>query len=48
MKSDADEAMTAKEKRFARPRAIGCAVVAAVVLAAVVAWLLGFSSWLLP
>ena len=48
MTSDADEAMKAKEERFAKPRAIGCAVVAAVVLAVIFAWLLGFFSWLLP
>ncbi len=46
MKSDADEAMKAKEARFARPRAVGCAVVAAVVLAVILAWALGFFTWL--
>ncbi len=46
MTSDADEAMKAKEERFAKPRAVGCAVVAAVVLAVILAWLLGFFTWL--
>src|SRR5688500_6173301 len=40
--SDADEAVKAKKGRFAKPRAIGCAVVIAVVLAAILAWALGF------
>lgn len=47
MTSDADEAMKAKEGRFAKPRAMGCAVVVAVVLAVILAWLLGFFGWLL-
>ena len=47
MKSDTDEEMTAKERRFAKPRAMGCAVVIAVVLAVILAWALGFFTWLL-
>ena len=47
MKSDADKAMKAKEGRFAKPRAMGCAVVGGVVLAVILAWLLGFFTWLL-
>ena len=47
MTSDADEAMKVKEKRFAKPKAIGCAVVGGVVLAVILAWLLGFFTWLL-
>ncbi len=47
MNSDADKAMKAKEERFAKPRAIGCAVVGAVVLAVILAWALGFFTWLL-
>ncbi len=46
MKSGADEAMKAKERRFAKPKAIGCAVVGGVVLGIIFAWLLGFSTWL--
>ena len=46
MKSGADEAMKAKEERFAKPKAIGCAVVGGLVLAIILAWLLGFSTWL--
>jgi hypothetical protein len=47
MRSDADEAMKAKAGRFAKPKAIGCAVVGGVVLAVILAWLLGFFTWLL-
>ena len=39
-------AMKAKEARFAKPKAVGCAVVAAVVLAVILAWALGFFTWL--
>ena len=46
MTSDADEAMRAKEERFAKPKAVGCAVVGAVVLAVILAWVLGFFTWL--
>ncbi len=46
MESETDKAMKAKEERFAKPRAVGCAVVAAVVLAVILAWLLGFFTWL--
>ncbi len=46
MASDADKTERAKADRFAKPRAIGCAVVAAVVLAVVLAWFLGFFGWL--
>ena len=46
MTSYADEAMKAKEERFAKPKAIGCAVVGGVVLAVILAWLLGFFTWL--
>ena len=42
MASDADKTERAKAERFAKPRAIGCAVVLAVVLA----WFLGFFGWL--
>ncbi len=47
MKSGAEEEMKAKVERFAKPKAIGCAVVASVVLAVVLAWALGFFTWLL-
>ena len=47
MTSDAEEAMKVKEERFAKPKAIGCAVVGGVVLAVILAWLLGFFTWLL-
>ncbi len=47
MKSGVDEEMKAKERRFAKPRAMGCAVVIAVVLAVILAWALGFFTWLL-
>ncbi len=47
MRSERDEEMKAKEERFAKPKAIGCAVVAAVVLAVILAWLLGFFGWVL-
>ena len=46
MTSDADEVMKAKEERFAKPKAIGCAVIGGVVLAVILAWLLGFFTWL--
>jgi hypothetical protein len=46
MTSDTDEAMKAKEERFAKPRAIGCAVMGGVALAIILAWLLGFFGWL--
>ncbi len=46
MASDADNTGRAKAERFAKPRAGGCAVVAAVVPAVVLAWFLGFSGWL--
>ncbi len=46
MKSGRDEAMKAKVERFAKPKAMGCAVVGGVVLAVVLAWLLGFFTWL--
>ena len=46
MASDAAKAERAKADRFAKPRAIGCAVVAAVALAVVLAWFLGFFGWL--
>jgi hypothetical protein len=46
MRSERDAEMKAKEGRFAKPKAIGCAVVAAVVLAVILAWLLGFFTWL--
>ncbi len=46
MESDADDAMKAKEARFAKPRAVGCAAVAAVVLAVILAWALGSFTWL--
>ncbi len=46
MKSGADEAMKAKERRFAKPKAIGCAVGGGLVLAVIFAWLLGFFTWL--
>ena len=46
MKSETDKAMVAKERRFAKPTAIGCALVAGVVLAVIFAWLLGFFTWL--
>ncbi len=46
MASDADKAERAKADRFAKPRAVGCAVVAAAVLAVVLAWFLGFFGWL--
>ena len=48
MKSDTDETMKAKEERFAKPRAVGCAVVVGVVLAVILAWFFGFFGWLLP
>jgi uncharacterized membrane protein YgaE (UPF0421/DUF939 family) len=48
MASDRDEAMKAKVERFAKPRAVGCAVVLGVVLAVILAWFFGFFSWLLP
>ena len=47
MESDTDKAMKAKVERFAKPQAIGCAVVFGVVLAVILAWLLGFFTWLL-
>ena len=47
MESDTDKAMAAKVGRFAKPNAIGCAVVFGVVLAVIAAWFLGFFSWLL-
>ena len=47
MRSDTDEAMKAKAVRFAKPKAMGCAVVIVVVLAVILAWLLGFFTWLL-
>ncbi len=47
MKSGRDEAMRAKVERFAKPKAIGCAVVGGVVLAVILAWALGFFTWLL-
>ena len=46
MASDADKTERAKADRFAKPRAIGCAVVLAVVLAVILAWFLGFFGWL--
>ena len=46
MESGADEARKAKERRFAKPKAMGCAVVGGVVLAIIFAWLLGFFTWL--
>ena len=48
MTSDRDKAMKAKVERFAKPRAVGCAVVLGVVLAVILAWFFGFFSWLLP
>ncbi len=45
--SERDKGLKAEEKRFARPTAVGCAVVAAVALAVILAWLLGFFGWLL-
>ena len=48
MASDRDEAMKAKVERFAKPRAVGCAVVLGVVLAVILAWFFGLFSWLLP
>ena len=47
MKSETTEAAKAKVERFAKPQAIGCAVVVGVVLAVILAWLLGFFTWLL-
>jgi hypothetical protein len=47
MEPDTDRAMKAKVGRFAKPKAIGCAVVFSVVLAVILAWLLGFFTWLL-
>jgi hypothetical protein len=47
MKSGRDEAMKAKVERFAKPKAMGCAVVGGVVLAVILAWALGFFTWLL-
>ena len=44
--SDRDETMKAEEGRFAKPRAVGCAVVSAAVLAIVLGWALGFFTWL--
>ncbi len=46
MESETTEAAKAKEERFAKPRAMGCAVVGGVVLAVILAWLLGFFTWL--
>jgi hypothetical protein len=46
MTSDADEAVKADKGRFAKPRAMGCAVVIAAVLAIILAWVLGFFAWL--
>ena len=46
MTSDADEAVKADKGRFAKPRAMGCAVVIAAVLAIILAWALGFFAWL--
>ena len=46
MSSETDEAMKAEKGRFAKPRAVGCAVVLAVVLAVLLAWALGFFAWL--
>ncbi len=46
MKSEADEEVKAKKGRVAKPRAIGCAVVIALVLAVILAWALGFFTWL--
>ena len=46
MASGTDKEMTAKVERFAKPRAVGCAVVLAVVLAVILAWFLGFFGWL--
>jgi hypothetical protein len=37
----------AKIERFAKPKAIGCAVAFGVVLAVIVGWALGFFTWLL-
>ena len=39
--------MEAKVGRFAKPKAIGCAVVFGAVLAVILAWFLGFFTWLL-
>jgi hypothetical protein len=47
MKSDRDKDMEAKVGRLAKPNAIGCAVVFGVVLAVILAWFLGFFTWLL-
>ena len=47
MTSDRDEAMKAKVQRFAKPRAVGCAVAGGAVLAVILAWVLGFFTWLL-
>ncbi len=46
MASEADEETKAEKGRFAKPRAVGCAVVLAVVLAVILAWFLGLFSWL--
>ena len=47
MKSDRDKALRAKVEQVAKPKAMGCAVVFGVVLAVILAWLLGFFTWLL-
>ncbi len=47
MKSGRDEAMRAKVERFAKPKVMGCAVAGGVVLAVILAWALGFFTWLL-
>jgi hypothetical protein len=44
MESEPTEA--AKVERFAKPKAIGCAVAFGLVLAVIVGWALGFFSWL--
>jgi hypothetical protein len=46
MESEADEEVKAKKGRVAKPRAIGCAVAVAVVLAVILAWAQGFFTWL--
>ena len=47
MESEREKAMEAKVGRFAKPKAIGCAVVFGAVLAVILAWFLGFFTWLL-
>ena len=47
MESDRDKEMKAKVERFAKPKAIGWALVFGAVLAVILAWFLGFFTWLL-